>query len=608
MSALPFALPDDARIFLVFGGLHLAAGGIALLGLAAVWPGLRRWLPQAIALLVLFIGLRVVSYPAAFHGGDHGDWPKFLALSLDDPRSPLSLVFFTAKAAIKFPAQWAGRVLELAGLPLPDPAYLLTNRFSGVWFDLILCAGLLLLAWRFMGLEGRSWLLFGLGACLALVPARVYMATTVTYNLLGEALLIIVLLVDIAVMRALGTARAALAGGGSPGSAASLLRLSLLTALFGLTLALLLGAKWLFAPLVLPFLAQFAYLAGREWSSSRREGGEEARLALLLFGWTAMAMLLFTLLFYILATAGKVLGSGGHFSENFAFFTNPRSAEGWAPLGRRLELLAELSLIPNVGVLVLAAAPLGFALTVARAVVRRQGMALLVHLWALGIFVQSGVSVFFSVDSSAMTRNTLLMAVILAYAFSLCADLGARIERGWGRVAGRLGMGMLALTIMIEVGWSGGLYAGHAIGLTPYIPLRDHLLREPPGVTVAGFRGFPLSVFESAKGFRDFDLTGHVTGIAATLDPEGNVPLFAGNRPDFWVLTSQDARAWGMGKLEAAQIQIEAAGYERVARFDALPPDLPATARLRPLFDGPDWHGLFQIGFIELWRNKVARD
>lgn len=576
--------------------MSLAALGLAHLGLGAalvaagalaIGRAARPWVLPALALVTIFVGLRALAYPSIMAGGDHPDWTSFLTMYYDDPRSPLSMVMFTVKAAFRIPGYLTERGLAALGLPLPDPAFLLSGRAGGIFFDLCLLALLLGCAWAFLPLRSQPWMLAAAAAAYTLNPTHVYLSATISYNLLGEAVLVacflclVLALSELDRVRRLIAAGACTAGTVTPG----MVRLAAAWALAGLAVALLAGTKWLFVPLLLPLVWAMAARARADAGMARQPGRRDHGQALLLLDAAVVgALVLWTVAFYVLFTYSKVLGSGEHFSRNFGFFASVAAVAPLSELGHRLGTLVTVILVPNLGWPAVVLGTAGYGAAVIHAAIRRRSWGWLFHLWTAGVILQSAFSNFLTLNNAAMPRNTLLMALIPFYAVTLCRLAGRAASSRWGHRVGGV-VGVAPVVVMLAAAALPGLaYEEYLAGPPISARLAAGLGSEPAGSAVCSMAQDPW-VFAPQSNLRFID------GDAA--DPS-SCP------GDIWLTSSADVRR-DPRRSATLRGALEPAGFVLDRRFET---DGRLGAYARPLLTGELTSGLFHIHTAEIWRRK----
>lgn len=596
---LPFSFEytDVTAAFNVFGIFWFSLFSLIFICVAAYYSA-WRWLPLALAVLAFFVLTRTLSYPAALFGADQPDWWSFYDAYRNDPTAHPSLVLFTTKLGIGLVAQVVEWGLDKLSIAQVNPRFLVSGRASGMGFDILVACGMCGLSWMMLPKPGRPWLVAVLGGAQAFVPAHLYMSTTISYNILADFCLLLTLFASLACHRVLVDMLAAI-GEGAGKWLPLLVRMATAIVFFGVSLTLLMGAKWLFPPVMAVFCLQLILALV---SVDYRSGSEKVGLSIFAITWVQVSMVVFSLAFYFLVIAPKVIGSGDHFSRNFAFFSQAISVgpltEPWV---RFKTLMGEL-MAPNVGAAAVVLAVLGALATSWRAWVRRDHPALLVHAWAALVLAQSVVSDFTTMTStfnplglSAMTRSTMLMGVLQLYAVLACGMvLSLPMPTARRLVTGCV----LGLVVLAEVVANGLAYTMFAQGERPFTHLARTVSAMPPGTRI-GVSASPQSwclPFQSLVR----------TPLDLVHDPKSTGPATDHDLPPYWVTSSCDGvqALWQSLPVRDAQTRARLSdlGYKVVERYEAKPEFWSGQLR-RVLMEGR-FFGLHQPSYIELWQRQ----
>ena len=422
------------------------------------------------------------------------------------------------------------------------------GRFIIPAFNVIYLLLLLFFARRYIfGIKER-WPLYLLLLFLFILPLHIYMGSAINYNLLADSLLIAAVLLAFRFSEKWIEFEKDYIMCGYKNLSLGLMKPLIYTALlFSICFGLLLATKWVYHSVVLIITVQYIILLFRTLNFNRKE----RRFYFFSLSFFVFSMLSCGFVFYLILISRNYLHDPVAFTD-YLFSTHINSnlimLSFFGGFLKRLQILYQVILIPNIGYVNAAAGTFGIVFFTISAIVKRSMKFMMVALWSFFVFAQTYLAYIMIYDPAAMSRNTLLLGLWGVYSVYFLTVLLKWIQRFLHSVRIYNIVKIVFIIIFsIEIFLAGMSYIIFVTHKAPRYQAMEYI-RDNIGpqkrIAVMMHQVYPIYPFYpdliNAKTYTVTD-TNYGWRYELLKTEEGRKELISKDNADYWVIGSYDA-------------------------------------------------------------------
>ncbi len=315
-----------------------------------------------------------------------------------------------------FTATIAQKILLTAGYIGSVPySFIEFGRFISPVFNIIFLFLLLFFARKYILEIKESWPLYILMLFLLFLPLHMYHGSVINYNLLADSLLLIAVLTTFHFRDAWIKLEKAFIANGYKSFPLDVIRPVILSAaLFGFSFGILLATKWIYYSIILIIAIQYIFLLFRYlYFNKQGRVFYFAMMSFMVFAMLSCGVFIYLILIFKSVRANPVEVTDMMF--NNIIKGNMGRFPLFSGLSRRLVVLYEIIVIPNIGYVNAVAGTLGIIFFTISAFRKKNLSMIMAAIWSLLIAAQTLYAYIMIFDPASMSRNTLLLGIFVVY-------------------------------------------------------------------------------------------------------------------------------------------------------------------------------------------------
>ncbi|MFH0732509.1 MAG: hypothetical protein V2A72_06270 [Candidatus Omnitrophota bacterium] len=561
-------------------------------------------------LVIFFVLLRVLSFQHGMYNNDHPDWGSFINHFYRF--STVCYNYFASNPRISFKLitdwlreMWAGScatgvsgfypfpsvLLGISGLCMywlvshtgysPQPSvntFLEFARFASPVFNILFAVLLITLARYYIFRDKKHWPYFVILFLLAMTPAHIFMGSAVTYNFLADALLVgcVLGVIDFAKKASLFADNYNMRNYESF-SAEAARKFIAATALCGLLLGLLLATKWIFHSVIalLAFVVVALVFKYRVFIWKRKFFWH------LTFIFQAVCILALAVALYVAFIYRSFCFDAAGFIGIFNSVVKGNFPQFSLSFGimRRFDMLYNIILIPNIGYVNAVFGTLGLIIFLFLAIKNRSLEQIAGALWLLLVVAQTFSTQVMLNDHGAMTRNTLLIGVLICCSVYALWGIINFVDKFVKYRVGKVIKVLLVCVWCVEITLAGVSFVIFTTHYSPKYMTQQFISQSIPKDKKISVIRHPIywwypfypQIMDRAQSDVDCNKAGERYSMLT--DDEKTTSLVTGDNADYWIISSHDAYFAQEKDVDIERLRkvLVNRGYVKIRRFESAP-------------------------------------